>query len=170
MPKITIKVLQEEIESLKYINELLSSEITKLNREIDDLKDQEKVVSIEEYNVLIRELENQKIISSEYKKMYERLRDETSEKKLNVRNAGRKAYSNKEVIEMIYTLYLSGSSLQAIADNLNYSEIKTKQGKEWAKSSIRFILINSENVSNNLIKEDTYNRAVKLLNDRRKRK
>lgn len=87
---------------------------------------------------------------------------------MNKRNAGRKAYSNKQVIEKIYNLYLFGRSLQGIADELKRSEIKTNRGKDWSKSSIRFILINHGNVANEIVKEEDFDRAVKLLNDKRK--
>lgn len=84
----------------------------------------------------MKEFENQKLLTTEYKKMYENLKDkyskehdelidrvkelqkqiEISEIKPNERNAGRKAYSNKEVIQMIYNFYLEGKSLQGIAN------------------------------------------------------
>jgi len=89
--------------------------------------------------------------------------------KVNERGAGRKAYSNKKVIEKIYNLYLSGSSLKKVANELNSSEIKTKRGGEWSKSSIRFILLNTKNVSNGFVTKEIYNRAVKLLNQNKKR-
>ncbi len=95
---------------------------------------------------------------------------DSTEIKVNERGARRKAYSNKEVIEKIYNLYLDGSSLQGIADELNRLGIKTTRGKDWSKSSIRFILLNPKNVANGFIGEDIYNRTVKLLNENKKRK
>lgn len=89
-------------------------------------------------------------------------------KKLNERNAGRKAYSNEKVIQKIYNPYLEGCSLQDVANELNRSGIKTKRSKEWAKSSVRFILLNTKNVSNGFIDEDIFSRTVKLLNDNKK--
>lgn len=61
----------------------------------------------------------------------------------NERGAGRKPYQEVEVIEQILTLYAEGASYQQVADYLNANDIKTKQGKPWAKSSIRLILINN---------------------------
>lgn len=188
MPRITIKSLQEQIDTLKAINDFQCSEITKLNAEIDILRDKEKIVSIDEYNFLIKEFENQKLLTTEYRKMYENLKDkynkeqnesidkikslqekiDSSELKLNERNAGRKAYSNKEAIEKIYDLYLDGKSLQGIANELNRLEIKTNRNKDWSKSSIRFILLNEKNVLNQFVEEDIFNRAVKLLNYNKK--
>lgn len=166
MSRVTIKELQEQIDTLKSTNEFQSLEITKLNEEI----------------------EKQKQLTTKSKKMYENLKDkyskerdeliykikelqeqiESSEIKLNERNAGRKAYSNKEVIEKIYNLYLEGKSLQGIADELKRLEIKTNRNKEWSKSSIRFILLNEKNVVNEFIKEDIFERTVKLMNDNKK--
>lgn len=188
MARITIKELQQQIETLKSINDFQSTEITKLNKEIENLRDTEKVVPIEEYNFLIKEFENQKLLAKEYQKMYENLKEkhiqerdelidkvkelqekiESSKMKLNERNAGRKAYSNKEVIEKIYNLYLDGKSLQGIANELNRLEIKTNRGRKWSKSSIRFILLNEKNVGNGFVDEDIFNRTIKLLNDNKK--
>lgn len=67
-------------------------------------------------------------------------------------------------------MYLDGSSLQEVANELNRSQIKTARGKEWSKSSIRFILLNSKNVSSGLIDESIFNSAVRLLNDNKKAK
>ena len=47
-------------------------------------------------------------------------------------------------------------------------EIKTNRNKEWSKSSIRFILLNSKNVTNGFIEEDIFDSEVKLLNDNKK--
>lgn len=188
MPRVTIKSLQEQIDNLKSINDFQSSEINRLNKEIDSLRDKEKIVSIEEYKLLIEEFENQKTLTTEYRKMYENLKNkytkernelinkvkelqeqlDSSEIKLNGRNAGRKAYSNKEVIEKIYNLYLDGKSLQGIANELNRLEFKTNRNKDWSKSSVRFILLNEKNIINRFIEEDVFNRAIKLLNVNKK--
>ena len=82
------------------------------------------------------------IIQDVYTFVREHVPTDNEEDKTNVRNAGRKAYSNDKVIKMIYNLYLNGKSLQLIADELNRSEIKTNRGKDWSKSSVRFILLN----------------------------
>jgi hypothetical protein len=69
----------------------------------------------------------------------------------------------------LYELYIQGNSLKEIADILNGSEIKTKRGGNWSKSSVRFILLNHKNVENEFIYEDTYNNTIKLLSDRKKK-
>jgi transketolase len=189
MPRITKKMLEEKIEQLEKINKLNISEINRLNSEIDCLKQDKNVISKEDYVTLVKELEHQELQTKQYKKLFDDLKKKHSSqrdvlldrikeleeqlkraeiKKLNDRNAGRKAYSNEKVIQNIYSLYLEGNSLQAITNELNRSGIKTKRGKEWAKSSIRFILLNSKNVSNGFIDEDTFNSSVKLLNDNKK--
>ncbi len=86
----------------------------------------------------------------------------------NERKAGRKAYADKQVITKIYTLYVDGKSLQGVADELNRLEIKTNRGKQWSKSTIRFILLNFNNVLNQLIEDNLFKRAVQLLNDNKK--
>ncbi|OAA91331.1 recombinase family protein [Clostridium coskatii] len=179
MPKVTIKSLQEKIKELELINECQSNEIDKLTAEIDTLKNNKNMVSIEEYALLLKQLEDQKQTTAEYKELYANLNKEkvklknklkNFEKKVkpNARNAGRKAFSNKKVIKKIYSMYLDGKSLQQVSHELNRTGIKTNQGKEWSKSSIRFILLNSKNVINGFIGEDIYNSAVKLLNDNKK--
>jgi seryl-tRNA synthetase len=152
MALVTLKSLQDQISVLKAMNECYSKEINKLNSQINFIKDEYK----EEKEKLLSEIE-------ELKQQLE-----SSEIKLNARNAGRKAYSNNQVIEKIYSLYLSGVSLQGIADELKRSEIKTNRGKDWSKSSIRFILMNHANVDNKIVTEEDFNRAVKLMNDKRK--
>lgn len=110
---------------------------------------------------------------NEFKKIMQEVDEETqqldsSEIKLNVKSVGRKAYANKEVIAKIYELYLKGTSLQKIANELNRLEIKNNRGKDWSKSSIRYILLNDKNITSAFIDKDTFNRTVKLMNDNKK--
>jgi predicted RNase H-like nuclease (RuvC/YqgF family) len=159
MPRITIKSLQEKIETLTNHNDLLVKDLQNQKQETAKYKklyDNLKIKHSGQRNALVKRLEE----------LEEQL--SSSEIKLNERNAGRKAYSNKNVIEIIYNLYLNGKSLQGIANELNGAEIKTNREKEWSKSSIRFILLNFKNVSNGFVEEDIFNRAVKLLSDNRK--
>jgi hypothetical protein len=151
MAIVTISSLQQQIAVLKSMNECYGREINKLNSEITIIKDESSM----EIAKLLSEIGNLKQLIS-------------SETKLNDRKAGRKAYSNKHVIEKIYSLYLSGKSLQGIADELKRLEIKTNRGRDWSKSSIRFILMNHVNADSGIVKEEVYNRAVKLLNDNKK--
>ncbi|MGH4138625.1 recombinase family protein [Clostridium sp.] len=159
MPRITIKSLQEEIETLKTHSSLLAYDLESQKKETAKCKklyDNFKIKHRRERNVLVKRLEE----------LEEELN--SSQIKLNARNAGRKAYSNKNVIGIIYNLYLDGKSLQGIANELNGAKIKTNRGREWSKSSIRFILLNFKNVSNGFVEEDIFNRAVKLLSDNKK--
>lgn len=152
MAIVTISSLQQQVSVLKAMNECYSKEINKLNSQIAVIKDESSM----EIEKLLSEIDSLK----------QRL--ESSEIKLNDRNAGRKAYSNKQVIEKIYNLYLSGRSLQGIADEMKRSEIKTNRGKDWSKSSIRFILKNHANVVNGIVEEEDFKGVLKLLNDNRK--
>jgi hypothetical protein len=133
MKKATLRILHEQINSLKSINKSQNIEIDNLNKRIDNLKNKKEPI-------------------------------------LNERNAGRKAYADKKVITKIYTFYVDGKSLQGVTDGLNRLGIKTTRGNQWSKSTIRFILLNSKNVVNQLIGKDLFNRAVKLLNDNKKQK
>lgn len=121
--------------------------------EITDLKNKNNIVSRTEFDVLVKDFETQKSMANKYRELYENLRNKCnkerdnlinkvksleeqldgSEIKLNARNAGRKAYSNQEVIEMIYNFYLEGKSLQGIANELNSSEIKLIEIKSGLK-------------------------------------
>jgi hypothetical protein len=56
---IAIKSLQEQIETLISINNFQSSEIRRLNKEIDSLRDNENIVPKTEFDVLIKQFENQ---------------------------------------------------------------------------------------------------------------
>lgn len=167
MKKATLKVLHEQINTLKSINRNQSIEMDNLNEKIDNLRDKETIVSKSEFDFLVKNFENQKLMTSDYKKLYQNLKSK-KEPIYNERNAGRKAYADKEVIKRIYTLYVDGKSLQGVADELSRLEIKTNRGKQWSKSTIRFILLNSKNVINQLIEEDLFNRAVELLNSNKK--
>lgn len=190
MGKVTIKALKDEIQVLNNIDKFQKKELDKLNKELDNIKNNKNVVTKEEYDILVKNIEKEKLKTSEYKRLYYNIKKEynmqrnkyideikklekqlieSSEIKLNEknsRNAGRKAYSNKEVIEMIYNYYLENKSLQHIADELNRLEIKTNRNKSWSKSSIRFILLNSKNVTNKFISQDLYNCAVELLKNK----
>lgn len=152
MAIVTISSLKQQNQVLKSMNECYSREINKLNSNIAVIKDESSM----EIKRLLIEIDNLK----------QQLK--SSETKSNNRNAGRKAYSNKQVIEKIYSFYLSGKSLQGISDELKRSEIKTNRGRDWSKSSIRFILINHANADSGIVTEEAYDRAVKLLNDNKK--
>lgn len=185
---MTIKELEKQMDNLKSINEFHITENIRLNKEIANMKNKENMVPKIEFQALVEQLEHQKQITVEYERLYELLKDKytkeknelvgkiallqqqigSSEIKLNARNAGRKPYSDEKVIDKIYSLYLSGKSLQEVAVELNSSGIKTNRNKDWSKSSIRFILLNEKNVLNGFIEEEIFNRAIKLLNHNKK--
>lgn len=190
MSRVTKKMLEEEIEQLRKINDYNMSVITELNTQINNIEVEKEIVSKQEFQVLLEKFNNQKKLTEGYKQMLDDLKKnhkkernvlidkintlqeqvDNKELKLNVRGAGRKAYSNKNVIEKIYNLYLDNNSLQDVANELNRLEIKTARGKAWSKSSIRFILLNHKNVLNELIDEDTFYRTQRLLHDNKKTK
>jgi hypothetical protein len=161
MERLTLKLLQQE-------NVILKNDYDSL---LEKLEIQEhKIAECKKINDKLTKKHNSqnKMLLTKIDELEKRL-ERIEIKKLNERKAGRKAYSNKETIQMIYTLYLDGKSLQGIVDELKRSEIKTKSGKDWSKSSVRFILINDNNVSNCFVDEDTFNRTVKLLNYNKKK-
>lgn len=176
MARVTIKELQKQIENLKSLNEFHISENIRLNKEIADLRSKGNMVPKKELDILVEQIEYEKQMTTEYKRLYEDLRNkydklrESSSVIKNARGAGRKAFSDIEVIQSIYRLYLQGNSLKTIADELNSTGSRTKRGGTWSKSSVRFILLNEKNVLSGFIDEDTFSRAVKLLNDNRKTK
>lgn len=143
MPIITIESLQKQVELLKSMNEFYSKEINKLNTIINVAEEEKKKYIIELDRIKV-ELQNSKISG-------------------NDRNAGRKGYSNKEVINKIYSMYIDNLSLQKIAEELNGLNIKTNIGKSWSKSSIRFILLNHKNIQKGFIDEKSFLMVKKLL-------
>ena len=50
--------------------------------------------------------------------------------------------SEAEIIKQIYQYYLSGYGIQKIANTLNKQGLKTRNGNDWCKSSVRIILTN----------------------------
>jgi regulator of replication initiation timing len=72
---------------------------------------------------------------------------------INARGAGRKEYQDIAVIHSVFSMYMQGQSLQGIADTLNQQGIPTKAGGTWAKSSVRFILLNESYVKKGIVDE-----------------
>lgn len=58
--------------------------------------------------------------------------------------AGRLIINEEEavVVRQIFSMYLGGSSLQSIADSLNFERIPSKKGRTWSKQAIGRILRN----------------------------
>lgn len=72
------------------------------------------------------------------------------------KRVGRKNFDNEMIIRLMYDMYLSNNSLQAIADFLNKNSIKTKNGSTWGRSSIRLIINKEENLKK-FLNEEEYN-------------
>jgi hypothetical protein len=171
----TIKRLGTDLKNMEF---LYKQELEE-NKRLRNLLEGKNVIAQSEYDLLLKDYEHMKDMRDNYKILYDNLRIRYDELKnstvinnlttKNSRGAGRKEFDNADVIKRIYELYIQGNSLKEIANTLNGSEIKTKRGGTWSKSSVRFILLNHKNVENEFIDEDTYNSTVKLLNDRKKK-
>ncbi|WP_416044950.1 recombinase family protein (plasmid) [Clostridium tyrobutyricum] len=175
MARKTIKRLETDLKNVEF---LYKQELEE-NKRLKNLVTGKDVIAQSEYDLLLKDYKHMKDMRDNYKILYDNLRVRYDALKnstvinnqtiKNSRGAGRKAFNNAGIIKRIYELYIQGNSLKEIADILNGSEIKTKRGGNWSKSSIRFILLNRKNVENEFINEDIYNRTVKLLNDRKKK-
>lgn len=171
----TIKRLETDLKNMEF---LYKQELEE-NERLKNLVIGKDVIAKSEYDLLLRDYNLMKDMRDNYKRLYDNLKNRYDELKnssiinnstiKNLRGAGRKAFDNVNIIKRIYELYIQGNSLKEIANTLNGSEIKTKRGGIWSKSSVRFILLNHKNVENEFIDEDTYNSTVILLNDRKKK-
>ena len=83
----------------------------------------------------------------------------------NHKRAGRKQYQDINIILRIFSFYSEGLSLQNIADRLNEEGIPTKAGGTWAKSSIRFILLNEFYLEKGIIDKASFS----LITERMKK-
>jgi len=83
----------------------------------------------------------------------------------NPKRAGRKQYQDINIILRIFSFYAEGLSLQKIADRLNEEGIFTKAGGTWAKSSIRFILLNKSYLEKGIIDKTSFS----LITERMKK-
>ncbi|MBV4438447.1 recombinase family protein [Clostridium tyrobutyricum] len=175
MARKTIKRLETDLKNMEF---LYKQELEE-NKRLKNLVTGKDVIAQSEYDLLLKDYEhmkdmrdNYKILYNNLKIRYDELKDSTAINNQTIKNsrgAGRKAFDNVNIIKRIYELYIQGNSLKEIADILNVSEIKTKRGGNWSKSSVRFILLNHKNVENEFIDEDTYNNTIKLLSDRKKK-
>jgi len=83
----------------------------------------------------------------------------------NAKRAGRKEYQDINIILRIFSFYAEGLSLQNIADRLNEEAVPTKAGGTWAKSSIRFILLNKAYLEKGFIDKSSFS----LITERMKK-
>jgi len=88
-----------------------------------------------------------------------------TELNINHKRAGRKQYQDINIILRIFSFYSEGLSLQNIADRLNEEGIPTKAGGTWAKSSIRFILLNESYLQKGIIDKASFS----LITERMKK-
>lgn len=116
-----------------------------------------KIDSLQNENCLLK-CENKQLKTKliELQNIIEGLQIQTY-KKHNERGAGRKQYSDKDVIRRIFYLYARGKDYQQIADKLNGEKVPTKAGGTWAKSSVRFILYNESYIEKGVLSEKEYN-------------
>lgn len=113
----------------------------------------------------VKELEMFLKISVEENKKLKAKIKELEQQQLNIKKAGRKPFDDKEVIADMFKLYIEGYSMQDIADKFNSTEIKTKRGNDWSKSSISWIMRKESNKE--FISEDIYNKVRKLMEENR---
>ena len=141
----TKKDLLEEIEKLKYNLDLHIKEVSQLNDEIDRLKDNDNIVSKEEYNQIVKELNNErlikKILNSTIEEQKKKIKTYSQERDTyikeienlrkgqqlkvehNSRNAGRKSILDKKTKDIIKFKYNTGvSSMGLLAKEFNVSK------------------------------------------------
>lgn len=178
--------MEKSLDNYKFINGGKSeAESNKVNTGVLTLEEVEKIVDSlnsmikneqEKNRVLSKQIINlQKKISTlndtiNKMKTHDFLRELELKNNHNERGAGRKPFSNIEVVKEIYRLYSNGDILQNIADKLNRRNIKTARGGSWSKSSVRFILLNYEYVKKGVIDETTFHDVSSLMKYKKIRK
>jgi|GEM_PF-2592026 len=173
MARVTIKELEERLKNAQNLIDMQIDEISRLNKELDDTRNGLNVVSSAEFKGVISELENYKLL---YKILKQQKEKEISSLKTKVdvlidkikaehnsRGAGRKEFQDYETVMHIFNLYANGESLQGVANKLNEYDIKTRAGGTWAKSSVRFILLNKSYVEKGIIDKDTFSNVAKRM-------
>jgi hypothetical protein len=172
MAKPTTAELQQKLEQANKIIDSQMTDISRLRKEIEETRSGMNVVSRSEFDSLVIDLENmqekykalERIYLREKERLQKRIDDlltRINERPeisttVNARGAGRKEYQDIDIIKRIYSMYLEGNSLRVIAEKLNKEKIPTKAGRTWAKSSVRFILLNKTYVRKGIIDEKTF--------------
>lgn len=169
MPRKTIAGLEEQLRIVRELNEEYLKDIEKLRNELEEVKKEKNVVTLQEVKFMKREIESLKISlrgekdrSERWKTRYEAVIKDKTEK--NARGAGRKMFSDKDTIQDIYNMYLEGKSLRDIAQELN----EGLEINKWTKSGIRFILGNPKNIELEFIDKTTFDRTIQLIEERRR--
>jgi hypothetical protein len=150
----------KEIESAKYeqLKELLEYKLKayKLGEELKGTKDFRKSFYAAEDEIKSLKKENERL-------------KHALELERNGRGAGRKPYSNKQAVQLIFnSYYMVKSSLQTIANMLNSSDIKTSRGSSWSKSTVKYVLNNMKYVEMEYVEEEVFNNVQNMLNQNRK--
>jgi phage shock protein A len=177
--KATIKELEEKLKNSQRLIELQKDDISRLHKELEDTRNNLGVVSSLEFKSVITELDTNKklykLLEQNKDREIELLRKEMDSLKQtsteikterNSRGAGRKEFQDYRTVKNIFKSYTNGESLQSIANKLNESDIKTKAGGKWAKSSVRFILLNHSYVEKEVIDEKTFELITELMKNR----
>ncbi len=183
MPRVTIKELEEKVSQANRIIDLQQKAIEKLTNELEETRKGLNVVSNDEFKGVLSDLENTReryrVLEEQKNKDTARLKEKvdmlitkieeleknSSEIKTehNSRGAGRKEFQDYETVKNIFNLYADGESLQGIANKLNESNIKTRVGGAWAKSSVRFILLNKSYVEKGIIDEEMFSNITERM-------
>lgn len=122
MAKPTIKGLQEQLDLYKETIDLVTKDNTRLYKELENTKANKDVVSKEEYDALVNEIELLKLQVKEYKGLYENERQKEKIKRVkNSRNAGRKPIENRLKYKVLELKNEQKLSIRAIAKELNIS-------------------------------------------------
>lgn len=188
MARVTIKEMQERLKKAQKIIEMQIDEISRLNKELDNTRNNEGVVSSAEFKIVITELDTNKklyrVLEEQKNKEIDQLKAKVDllnaellnknestviKAEHNSRGAGRKEFQDYDTVKKIYKSYSEGKSLQNIADALNEANIKTKKGGSWAKSSVRFILMNSVYVEKDIIDKEMFSRITERMKSPKKK-
>jgi predicted RNase H-like nuclease (RuvC/YqgF family) len=117
MGKVTIKELQERLQQQKELINMQQEDIIRLNKELEEAKQGMNVISLVEFNGVVKECENielrYKVMERQKDKEIERLKAKINEfesKQINKctihneRGAGRKSLLTQEQLEKVYAL------------------------------------------------------------------
>lgn len=137
MARETVAMLKERIAQLENINQLQMNQIQQLNNERENILDKANVISMNEYNGLLSDMEMYQNSSKIYENLYNK--SEIKNKKLNEtiqelisednqvqkikneRGAGRKTIISDELSNNVRKLRLDGETFQNISDKLKIS-------------------------------------------------
>jgi DNA-binding NarL/FixJ family response regulator len=135
MGKVTIKELQERLQQQKELIDMQQEDIIRLNKELEEAKQGMNVISLVEFNGVVKQCENvelrYKVMERQKDKEIERLKDRINQfesKQIdkctihNERGAGRKSQLTPEQSEKVYSLHQQGLSYGKIATEVGISK------------------------------------------------